>query len=72
MWTLVLLTPSALVAIWAAAVWIMIALVPSPAEHERRMEHVLADRFAVGELDEQEFLRRLHTLRTAPATRSLR
>ena len=64
MWTLVLVMPGAMIALWAVVVWAMVALVPTPAEHERHMEHVLAERFALGELEEQEFLRRLHSLRT--------
>ncbi|MFI5719512.1 SHOCT domain-containing protein [Nocardia sp. NPDC051750] len=29
-------------------------------------EHLLADRFARGEIDDEEYRRRLHTLRTGP------
>ncbi|MBI2706655.1 MAG: SHOCT domain-containing protein [Actinobacteria bacterium] len=54
-----------MVVFWGAVIWLAIALFRQvPGERGHRPEDTLADRFARGEIDEDEYQRRRDTLRT--------
>jgi putative membrane protein len=60
-------------AFWAAVIWVVVSLLrnrtgPTPPESARqaRPDEILAQRYARGEIDDDEYHRRLDTLRGAP------
>ena len=71
-WWAWLLMTMVMIAFWAAVIWAVVALIrsgssgpstrPSAGESPERL---LARRFAAGEIDEEEFHRRLDALRRA-------
>lgn len=56
------------VAFWGLLIWAVVALVgggDAGPEPKADPEHILATRFAAGEIDQDEYRRRLDTLRSA-------
>ena len=60
--------PLGMLAFWSAVVWVVVTVVRghfvAPAAHQpdRAPEQLLAERFARGEIDDDEYRRRLDTL----------
>lgn len=57
--------PIVMVGFWLAVAWVVVTLVrrPSASASGGDAERILADRFAHGEIDAEEYRRRLDTLR---------
>lgn len=49
---------------WGLVAWVVLTVVRRPADARRSPEEVLADRFAHGEIDDEEYVRRGEALRT--------
>ncbi|HEX6674615.1 MAG TPA: SHOCT domain-containing protein [Actinomycetes bacterium] len=67
-WWGALLMMFSMVAFWGLLIWGIVALFRRPGDgrHERPdPERILAERFAAGEIDEEEYRRRLDTLRSS-------
>jgi putative membrane protein len=56
---------ASMVLFWGLIAWAVVTLVRQPRDVTRRPEEVLADRFARGEIDEEEFRRRRDALRSS-------
>jgi putative membrane protein len=59
----------AMLAMWGFVAWLIVALIrPPESRHERNpnAEEILAERFARGEIDEEEFTKRKALLRSRP------
>ena len=57
-----------MLAFWGLIAWVVVTLVrgPSGTRHQQRSaEDILAERFARGEIDQDEYAERLDTLRSA-------
>jgi putative membrane protein len=62
------LMTATMVAFWALVAWVVVVAIRSsrpPTAHTRDPERTLAKRFAAGEIDEDEYHRRLDALRGA-------
>jgi putative membrane protein len=63
-----LLMTATVVAFWAFVAWVVVVMIRAsrpPAAHAPDPERILAERFAVGEIDDDEYCRRLDALRGA-------
>lgn len=70
-WWLVM--PLFMLAFWAAVIWVVVSLLrnrsgstPSEGACPARPEEILAQRYARGEIDDNEYHHRLDTLRDSP------
>lgn len=67
-WNWALMT-TAMLAFWAFVAWAVVMLVRSPdrafGDARRSPEQILAERFAAGEIDAEEYHRRLEALRSS-------
>ncbi|MGH9117922.1 MAG: SHOCT domain-containing protein [Acidimicrobiales bacterium] len=65
-WGWWLFMPVVMVAFWAAVIWVAVTAVrrqPGPAQDPSRdAEQILAERYARGDIDDDEYHRRLDTL----------
>ena len=68
-----LLMTATMVAFWALVAWVVVVAIrasrPPATQHAPDPERTLAQRFAVGEIDEDEYQRRLDALRGAAKAR---
>ena len=55
---------ASMVLFWGLVAWVVITIVRKPSERARSPEEVLADRFARGEIDDDEYHRRRDALRS--------
>jgi putative membrane protein len=63
-----LLMTATMVAFWALVAWVVVVAIRAtrpPAQHTPDPERTLAQRFAAGEIDDDEYQRRLDALRGA-------
>jgi putative membrane protein len=74
-WGWWLIMPLLMVAFWVAVVWVVVSLVrgrPAPMAGESAPpvapEQILAQRYARGEIDDDEYRRRLDVLRSSAPT----
>jgi putative membrane protein len=65
--------PLITLAFWGGVIWVVVSLLrygpgPTPPERARpaRPEEILAQRYARGEIDDDEYNRRLETLKGSP------
>ena len=61
-WAAWLMMTASMVLFWGLVAWVVITIGRRPGESHRRPEEVLADRFARGEIDDEEYRRRRHAL----------
>lgn len=54
---------ASMVLFWGLVAWVVVTVVRRPGDTHRRPEDVLADRFAHGEIDDDEYRRRREALR---------
>jgi putative membrane protein len=56
----------AMVAFWGFVAWVVVTLVRPPGQHDSRpdAEAILAERFARGEIDQEDFAKRRAALRS--------
>ena len=70
-WTVMVVSMLAFWALLAFGIWLAVrSSWTTPAERSRSAEETLRQRYAAGELDDEEFARRLHVLREGSMTRS--
>jgi len=70
-WVVMVISMLAFWALVALGVWLAVrSSLRSPAEGSRSAEETLRQRYAAGELDDEEFARRLNVLRESGMTRS--
>lgn len=65
-WGWWLFMPVVMVAFWAAVIWVIVSAVrgrPAPSQPSQDAEQILAERYARGDIDDDEYNRRLGTLR---------
>ena len=66
-WGWWLFMPLFMVAFWAAVIWVVVTAVrgrPAPGVHASRdAEQILTERYARGDIDDDEYHRRLNTIR---------
>jgi putative membrane protein len=67
-WSGWVLMTTAMVAFWALVAWVVVVAIRAsrpPAQYASDPERTLAQRFAAGEIDQDEYRRRLDALRGA-------
>ena len=69
-WGWWLLMSAGMVAFWGVALWLIVGFVRGDASRGPDAESVLADRFARGEIDADEYRERLDVLRHRPTDRA--
>ena len=62
-WAAWLMMTASMVLFWGLVAWVVITVARRPSETDRSPEEVLADRFARGEIDDEEYRRRRDALR---------
>lgn len=63
-WAAGLVMTASMVLFWGLIAWVIVALVRRPGDRPRGPDEILDDRFARGEIDEDEYRRRRDTLRS--------
>ena len=69
-WAVMLISMLAFWALVALGIWLAVRSSSAPPERSRSAEETLRQRYAAGELDDEEFARRLEVLREGSMTRS--
>ena len=70
-WVVMVVSMLAFWALVVVGIWLAVrSSVTPPADGSRSAEETLRQRYAAGELDDEEFARRLHVLREDRVTRS--
>jgi putative membrane protein len=62
-WAAWLVMTASMVLFWGLVAWVVVTVIRRPSDNPRRPEDVLADRYARGEIDDDEFGRRRDALR---------
>lgn len=63
-WTAWVAMTASMVLFWGLVAWVAVSVVRKPSDGPRSAEDVLADRFARGEIDDDEYRRRHDALRS--------
>ena len=69
-WGWWVLMSAGMIAFWGVVLWLIVGFVRGDSNRRPDAESILADRFARGEIDDDEYRQRLDVLRHRPSDRA--